>query len=55
MDEVFLLQFYSCWDDLLNVYLIVCEAKGCSRAGVGSEMGEMDEGTESKIYIQTRQ
>lgn len=51
MDEVFLPQFYSCWDDLLNVFLIFCGANGSERVGAGGEMGEMDGGREGKIYI----
>lgn len=55
MNEVFLLQSYSYWDDLLNVFLIVCGMKGSGRVRTGSEMGRMGEGREGMIYIQTGQ
>lgn len=44
MDEVFLPQFSSCWDDLLNVFLIVCGAKGSRRVGAGGEWVEQMRG-----------
>lgn len=55
MNEVFLLQSYSCWDDLLNVFLIVCGAKGSKSVGIRGEMGRMGEGRDGMIYIQTGQ
>lgn len=42
MDEGFLLQFYSCWDNLLDVFLKVCGENGSKIVGIGGEMGEMD-------------
>lgn len=44
MNEVFLLQSYSCWDDLLNVFLTVCGTKGSKKLWarwVGWVKGEM--------------
>lgn len=55
MNEVFLLQSYSCWDDLLNVFLRVCGTKGSKRVGIGGEMRRMSEGKDGMIYIQKGQ
>lgn len=51
MNEVFLLQSYSCWDDLPNVFLIVCGTKGSKRVGIGGEVGRMGEGRDGMIYM----
>lgn len=55
MNEVFLLQSYSCWDDLLNVFLRVCGTKGSKSVGIGGEMRRMSEGRDGMIYIQKGQ
>lgn len=54
MNEVFLLQSYSCWDDLPNVFLIVCGTKGSKRVGIGGEVGRMGEGRDGMIYMVDR-
>lgn len=50
MDEVFLPQF-SFWDDLLNVFLIVCGAKGSRRVGAGGEWVEQMRGEKARFMF----